>query len=104
MSRMIVDRQTRAKLRDLSERLEMCDETGRVLGVYVPLEDRAAYAHVDVPATPHELDQSEHEEARRCATFSMTWNVGRETYSRLDENGRTKAHRGLAERPGPTAR
>ena len=64
MPRLIVDSQVRAKLYNLSERLEMCDEKGQVLGVYVPLAEPSTYRTARVPATSDELQQSEREEGR----------------------------------------
>ncbi|HVC92240.1 MAG TPA: hypothetical protein VND64_01050 [Pirellulales bacterium] len=37
MTRITLDAETRAKLLNLIEPLDLCDETGRVLGTYTPL-------------------------------------------------------------------
>ena len=41
MTQVIVDRQLRGRLRDLSERLEFVDESGELLGYFTPSQDRA---------------------------------------------------------------
>ncbi len=41
MTRITLDADTRKKLLNLTEPLDLCDETGRVLGTYVPLETAA---------------------------------------------------------------
>ena len=41
MTQVIVDRQLRGRLRDLSERLEFVDERGELLGYFTPSQDRA---------------------------------------------------------------
>jgi hypothetical protein len=39
MTRVTVDRALRAKLNNLVERLELCDEAGYVLGYFVPASE-----------------------------------------------------------------
>jgi hypothetical protein len=42
MNRVIVDPVTLATLANTHQKVELCDDSGRVLGHFVPLEDRAA--------------------------------------------------------------
>ena len=39
MTKIILDKQTRANLRDLQETLQFVDESGRVLGLFTPTVD-----------------------------------------------------------------
>jgi hypothetical protein len=38
MTRVVIDQSIRAKFNDLAEQIELCDETGRTLGYFVPPE------------------------------------------------------------------
>ena len=67
MTRLVVDQAIRAKLRNLEERLEMCDESGRVLGYFTPAVDQSMYQGVDAPASEEELERSEKESGRPLA-------------------------------------
>ncbi len=65
MVRLTVDAETRAKLRDLSEQLELCDESGRLLGFFDPVDDPSVYEGVDSSVSPEELDRRSREERGR---------------------------------------
>ena len=67
MVRLTVDQETRAKLQDLNQRLELCDETGRLLGYFQPVVDPALYEGVDAPISEEELDRRERESGRPLA-------------------------------------
>ena len=41
MTRVIVDAETRRKLHDLTEAMQFTDESGRVLGLYTPVQNDA---------------------------------------------------------------
>jgi hypothetical protein len=58
MTRVIVDPQTQARLRDLAQPAELCDESGQVFGYFTPLSSR-------VPAEAREPVISEEELRRR---------------------------------------
>jgi hypothetical protein len=49
----------------LRENIEVCDEAGRLLGYFVPTEDKAMYAEVDARVSEAELDRREAEEEGR---------------------------------------
>ncbi|MBW3539260.1 MAG: hypothetical protein KY476_03240 [Planctomycetes bacterium] len=62
MQRISVDIETIRKLQDLSDSLELCDESGRVLGHFLPLlepwpqpADPSEYVGVDSPTSREEL-------------------------------------------------
>ena len=57
MVRLTVDRDTRSKLRDLRERLQLCDENGRVLGYFQPVVDPSLYEGVDSMVSQEELNR-----------------------------------------------
>ncbi|MCH7727695.1 MAG: hypothetical protein IH991_14615 [Planctomycetes bacterium] len=57
MVRLTIDRNTRTKLHDLKERLQLCDETGRVLGYFQPVVDPSLYEGVDSLVSQEELNR-----------------------------------------------
>src|SRR5205085_11113158 len=80
MTRVIIDSVMRAKLLNLAEQLELCDEQGRVLGYYAPLRkqekagvevrdaegkvvgilapsNRDLYEDAEVPVTEEEVEE-----------------------------------------------
>lgn len=61
MSRIIVDIQTRSKLLNLTQPLDLCDESGRLLGVFTPLSDLEAAERARPPITEEELARRLHE-------------------------------------------
>ena len=67
MTRLMVDRETLAKLRDLDRPAELCDETGVVVGIFTPAVPPCVYRAADSPASEAELLRSEREPARPLA-------------------------------------
>jgi hypothetical protein len=65
MTEITLDNATLAKLRNLQENLELHDEAGRLLGYFVPAEDKATYDEVDAQVSDAELDRREAEEVGR---------------------------------------
>jgi hypothetical protein len=59
MNRVILDADLRSKLGDLSEPLELCDESGRVLGRLFPSVDLSAYEPWEPPIDEQELQRRE---------------------------------------------
>jgi len=59
MTTLIIDQDTRTKLGNLQDRLEIRDETGRVLGYFTPAPDRSLYENVDSPVSVEELRRRE---------------------------------------------
>jgi hypothetical protein len=55
--RIAVDGVLRAKLRGLDTHLELCDESGHVVGYFTPAADRSIYEGVKSPTSDDELDQ-----------------------------------------------
>ncbi len=56
MTRIVIDRETLSKLRELRERAEFCDEEGHPLGVFQPdpSRGRALWKTMEVPVTEEE--------------------------------------------------
>jgi len=55
MMKITVDDTLRTKLHNFDSRLEFCDESGRVLGYFMPAVDRAVYEGVQSPTSEQEL-------------------------------------------------
>ena len=65
MGRVTIDRAFRSKLGNLDSPLEFCDEEGRVLGRFIPEQDRSRYAGAKSPNSNEELDRRLREESGR---------------------------------------
>lgn len=63
MQKIIVDKEMLAKLHDLRERLELCDENGRCLAVVQPKpeRDRDFLQSMEIPISEEELQRIESE-------------------------------------------
>ena len=59
MIRIVVDDALRSKLRNFSEPLELCDESGRSLARVVPLEDLSQYEPWEPSISEEELRRRE---------------------------------------------
>lgn len=57
MTKLTVDSDTETKLRDLRESVELCGQSGRVLGYFTPASERALYEGVQSPTSADELLQ-----------------------------------------------
>ena len=58
MQNIVLDAELTAKLNGLNRRVEVRDETGAIVGVYLPVEQyRSLVEHLDVPYTDEELEQ-----------------------------------------------
>jgi hypothetical protein len=51
MIRIVVDAEMREQLKDLTEPLDLCDESGRVLGRLIPVCDPPEYRPARPPAS-----------------------------------------------------
>jgi hypothetical protein len=61
MTKIIVDEALLSKLQHLSQPLELCDKSGRVLGQVFPALDLAEYEPWEPPITEEELIKREQE-------------------------------------------
>jgi hypothetical protein len=60
MTRIVLDNILRSNLMDFARPLELCDETGRVVGMFVPAVDYAAVERARPPISDEELDRRNH--------------------------------------------
>src|SRR2546425_3495040 len=65
MTRVLLDQTTLSLFYNPSEQVEVCDEAGRTLGYFTPVEDRSLYERVEVPFSEEELDRFEQEPGGR---------------------------------------
>lgn len=63
MTRIIVDQALRSKLNNLTEPLELCDESGQVLAQILPVSLMAQFERWEPPITEEELRRRESEES-----------------------------------------
>jgi hypothetical protein len=63
MGKIILDPELREKLNGLNERLEICDETGKPVGLYLPLEvyKKLLYTGVEIPLSEEEIERRRQE-------------------------------------------
>jgi hypothetical protein len=61
MTKVIVDPLTSAKLINVQGLLELCDESGKVLGRFIPAVDPSLYEMLDPGVSEEELDRRERE-------------------------------------------
>jgi hypothetical protein len=75
MSRIVIDEQMRAKLNGFDQDLELCDESGKPVGHFVPQKEYMkmliAFAEAQCPISPEELDRREQEVGGR--TLAEIW-------------------------------
>jgi hypothetical protein len=76
MTRIIVDETLRSKLHNLSEPLELCDESGLVLARLTPLADLSQYEPWEPPISEEELRRREQ---------SDTWHTTEQVLAHLVE-------------------
>jgi len=62
MTRLTVDAELKSRLLNLTEYLELCDETGKVVARVSPVFDPSEWQPVEPPVTEAELDQREKSE------------------------------------------
>jgi hypothetical protein len=68
MTRIVLDEATSDKLTQVADGAELCDATGRTLGFFTPLANRALYEGVECPLSEEELQQREKETEGRTYT------------------------------------
>jgi hypothetical protein len=62
MTQIILDASVAGKLHNLSQPVELCDPSGRVLGEFLPRIDMSEWEPVSPPASEDELDRREQSE------------------------------------------
>jgi hypothetical protein len=76
MTRVIVDEALRSRLFNLSEPLELCDESGKVLAHMLPVAELSAYEPWEPPMSEEELRRREQ---------SQKWYTGEQVLARLKD-------------------
>jgi hypothetical protein len=71
MNQIIVDEQFRAKLTSLAEPLELCDESGRILGLFYPAANGSHDDDVEPPISAEELARRSQERGGRTLAEIM---------------------------------
>ncbi|HEY2249813.1 MAG TPA: hypothetical protein VGH74_02085 [Planctomycetaceae bacterium] len=65
MTRVTVDALTCAKLINIQNPLELCDDSGHLLGRFIPILDPSLQGMLDPGVSEEELDRREREEGGR---------------------------------------
>lgn len=71
MSRITLDASLATKLHQLTESVELCDPSGRVLGRFVPVPDMSEWEPASPDASEEELDRREQAGERRYTTAEV---------------------------------
>jgi hypothetical protein len=73
MRKLTLDSQLRGLLNGLDEQIEVCDETGKIVGYFVPEADyrQFVYAWLNAQVTDEELEQAAREPGGR--TLAEIW-------------------------------
>jgi hypothetical protein len=71
MTKIIVDADTRNKLLNLAEPMELCDEEGRVLGRFTPVIDLSEWEPLSPEVSEEELDRRERSNEKRYTTAEV---------------------------------
>jgi hypothetical protein len=73
MSKVILDEVLRSKLNGLNEQVEVCDETGRTVGHYVPADvyQKLQCVSIEFPFTEEEIARRRQEKGGR--TLAEIW-------------------------------
>ncbi len=74
MTRIVVDENLEAKLRNQHDEIELCDASGKVLGRFIPVIDMSEWEPVTPDASDDELDQR---------AQSSKWHTTQEVIARL---------------------
>jgi hypothetical protein len=57
MAKVVIDDVLRSKLRNFTEPLELCDESGRIVAQVLPVEDLSLYDCTEPPISEEELER-----------------------------------------------
>jgi hypothetical protein len=71
MSRIILDSALCGKLRGLAEPVQLCDDSGRVLGEFIPRIDMSEWEFVGPEVSEEELDRREGSNEKRYTTAEV---------------------------------
>jgi hypothetical protein len=71
MTRILLDETLRDKLNNLSQPLELCDESGRVVARVFPVTDLSEYEPCEPPISEEELRRREQSNEKRYTTAEV---------------------------------
>jgi hypothetical protein len=71
MNRIVSDASLPEKLARLENTVELCDPSGRVLGMFVPRIDPEEYEFLDPDVSEEELDRRQNSTERRYTTAEV---------------------------------
>jgi hypothetical protein len=71
MTKIIADEMLRSSLHNFSQALELCDESGRVLGRFFPALDLSEYEPCESPTSEAELRRRQQSSERRYTTAEV---------------------------------
>jgi hypothetical protein len=71
MTRVIVNADTRAKLNDLKQPVQLCDENGNVLGLFTPSQDQNGGGRREPQISEEEIQRREQSDERRYTTAEV---------------------------------
>jgi hypothetical protein len=71
MTRITVDETLRGKLHNLSEPVELCDESGKVLGRLYPTLDLSQYEPLEPQISREELERRKQSKEKRYTTAEV---------------------------------
>ena len=71
MTRILMDAELRDKLQNLSQPLELCDESGRVLGRVIPALDLSQYEPLVPQVSEEELDRRSQSDEKTYTTAEV---------------------------------
>jgi hypothetical protein len=71
MTRVLLDAALRSKLHNLSHPLELCDDSGKVVGRVFPTADLSQYEPLEPQVSEEELDRREQADERRYTTAEV---------------------------------
>lgn len=77
MSKIVVDQSLREKLLGMREALELCDESGQLIGHFWPVPDHALYEGEECPLSDEELARRAQERSGRTLAEIMADLEGR---------------------------
>jgi hypothetical protein len=67
MSKLTIDAELRTKLNGLNQSIEFCEESGQVVGRFLPEEEyqKLLYAALEIPLPPEEIERRRKEKGGR---------------------------------------
>ncbi len=71
MTRVFLDANSATRLYDVSDTVELCDPSGRVLGRFIPVSDPSEWEPTAPDVTEEELDRREQSREKRYSTAEV---------------------------------